>query len=397
MAESGGGWWGSWYQAAKNKSAEVLEFVRRDLDEISSAVTIEASNVVSSTASVIKDKLHLEDSDSTASTVKRSISSFLGQVSNVLNPVPEDEDEEAMVIQGSEPIVIDRVQARLFTLTADPATFLVDPVEEIEYEAWLGVVREVDGEGIMAPEKLSALMAACPRLHEQYNLLVPNEVSHSLFWYRYLFRKALLEDEEARKEAKRKRDLERAKIKKESDAKAESQNWDDAFHEHEGFGINVEISEEEQARLLSEYEKEVREEESRRKLREEVKLKESEISVKEAEADGTKDDALTLDIDHYKVTSPSKGSTTTKCESVIKVGDSATLLMRVKEKRDMVMVEGQGEGSCPTSSTSSGDKESTDGDWEKEFDLEDAAMIASSMSDPSNADSGSPSKTTTTG
>ncbi|XP_071448817.1 BSD domain-containing protein 1-like [Hetaerina americana] len=396
MAGSGGGWWGSWYTAAKNKSAEVLEFVRRDLDEISSAVSIEASNVVSSTASVIKDKLNLEDSDSTASTVKRSISSFLGQVSTVLNPVPEDEDEEAMVIQGSEPIVIDRVQARLFTLTADPATFLVDPIEAREYEAWLGVVGEGDGEGIMAPEKLSALMAACPRLHEQYNHLVPNEVSHCLFWHRYLFRKALLEDEEARKEAKRKRELERAKNMKENEAvKVESQNWDHAFQENESFGVDVEISEEEQARLLSEYEKECREEAERRKAREadERKAKEGSGGLEGSLEDGS----LLVDTNHYQASSPSKKNTASKGgEALVKVGENLNL-MRIKERKDMVLIEGHGEGSFPASSTSSGDKESTDGDWEKEFDLED---VPSNLAEPASTDTGLPSKcveTPTTG
>jgi hypothetical protein len=39
------------------QSTEVLQFVKRDLDEFSSAVKSEASNVVSSTTSALKDKL----------------------------------------------------------------------------------------------------------------------------------------------------------------------------------------------------------------------------------------------------------------------------------------------------------------------------------------------------
>lgn len=41
------------------QSTEVLQFVRRDLDEFSSAVKSEASNVVSSTTSALKDKLRV--------------------------------------------------------------------------------------------------------------------------------------------------------------------------------------------------------------------------------------------------------------------------------------------------------------------------------------------------
>lgn len=41
------------------QSTEVLQFVKRDLDEFSSAVKSEASNVVSSTTSALKDKLRV--------------------------------------------------------------------------------------------------------------------------------------------------------------------------------------------------------------------------------------------------------------------------------------------------------------------------------------------------
>ena len=42
--------------------------------------------------------------------MKRSVSSFLGQVSSVLNPSPEDDDEEAIVIHDSEPVVLTKYQ-----------------------------------------------------------------------------------------------------------------------------------------------------------------------------------------------------------------------------------------------------------------------------------------------
>lgn len=43
-------------------------------------------------------------------------------------------------------------------------------------------------------------------LHNQYETLVPQRVSHIVFWKRYLFRKALLEDEESRRELKEKKE-----------------------------------------------------------------------------------------------------------------------------------------------------------------------------------------------
>ena len=45
-------------------------------------------------------------------------------------------------------------------------------------------------------------------LHQQYESLVPEKISHLTFWKRYLFRKALLEDEESRKEIKKKKEKE---------------------------------------------------------------------------------------------------------------------------------------------------------------------------------------------
>jgi hypothetical protein len=43
------------------QSVEVLQFVKRDLDEFSTAVKNEASNVVSSTTSALKDKLKVSN------------------------------------------------------------------------------------------------------------------------------------------------------------------------------------------------------------------------------------------------------------------------------------------------------------------------------------------------
>jgi hypothetical protein len=50
--------------------------------------------------------------------MKRSVSSFLGQVSSVLNPSPDDDNEEAIVIRDSQPVVLTKLQVifcQLFT------------------------------------------------------------------------------------------------------------------------------------------------------------------------------------------------------------------------------------------------------------------------------------------
>jgi len=51
----------------------------------------------------------LENPESTANTMKKSVSSFLDQVSSVLNPLPDDEDEALMIV-GSDTIKLSRLQ-----------------------------------------------------------------------------------------------------------------------------------------------------------------------------------------------------------------------------------------------------------------------------------------------
>lgn len=52
----------------------------------------------------------LDKPESTANTVKRSVSSFFDQVGSALSPQPEDGDEEAIIIQGSNPVFLNRLQ-----------------------------------------------------------------------------------------------------------------------------------------------------------------------------------------------------------------------------------------------------------------------------------------------
>jgi len=292
-----GGWWGSWVNAAKAKSAEVYEFVKNDLNELSTAVKSEASAVLSSTSNAVKETLQLDKPESTANTVKRSVSSFFDQVGTALSPPPEDGDEEAIIIQGSDPVFLNRLQTRLYTLASEPRTFTEDiPAEQMpQFEAWLTVLEEDK----MSMDKMTKMLAACPPLQENYTALVPTQVSHAQFWHRYLFRKGLIEDEEAARERKEEREKQ----------VAESFQWD---------------KEEEQTRILAEYEAE-------RKM-----MKDS----------GKKNDE--------------------------NEGNSAVLIER--EKKDMIIVSTSATTSVSTGST--GDKESNDDDWEREFDLDESEVTS---------------------
>lgn len=51
----------------------------------------------------------MENPESTANTMKKSVSSFLDQMSSALNPLPDDEDEALMIV-GSDTVTLSRLQ-----------------------------------------------------------------------------------------------------------------------------------------------------------------------------------------------------------------------------------------------------------------------------------------------
>lgn len=89
----------------------------------------------------------------------------------------------------------------MYTLSNDPNTFLMEIDDQLDkrYKAWLDWVKSGDS-SLLSNEKLTKILNDCNPLRENYEKLVPNSVSHADFWYRFLFRKALLEDEDAKQE-----------------------------------------------------------------------------------------------------------------------------------------------------------------------------------------------------
>lgn len=157
------------------QSVEVYDYVRKDFDEFTQTVSEE----VSTTASALKEKLkvllsftvhtlplqflcfQIDDSSGTAATVKRSVTSFLNQVSDVFYIPPEDDDE---------PIFLDRLTAIIYTLGSDPATFLVDH-DATEFEAWQ---ESLNLESQQAD--IAALLANNEKLRHNFETLVPSKV-----------------------------------------------------------------------------------------------------------------------------------------------------------------------------------------------------------------------------
>jgi hypothetical protein len=100
---------GGWLQAAKDKTvagagaaAGVLDLVRRDITEF----TQETGSAVTSTATRLKDRLHIGD----------GVSSVISAVSGAFYIPPEDEGEEAILVTDSDPLVLGRFEKDLHDL-----------------------------------------------------------------------------------------------------------------------------------------------------------------------------------------------------------------------------------------------------------------------------------------
>lgn len=268
----GSSWWGSWIDTAKSKSASVLEAVKNDLTELTAVVKTEAS----SASEAIGRSLSLNEPDSTVGAMKKSFSTFLGQVTEALVPsLDEDDEAEEVLITSEGTAELTGFYKHLAELQSLEATYLEEPSDELseKYKRWMEVVEQ---EQFTEP-RLARHLTSSTILNEQYVTLVPNRVAHMDFWKRYLFKKALLEDaianaDLAERKAKAavastetiapkkaivqtdqpKRTVEEDVIPDEIASWAEVPEFD---------ASNLELSEEEQARLLEEYEQEIKERE----------------------------------------------------------------------------------------------------------------------------------------
>lgn len=393
MAESNeeSSWsWGSWINSAKSKSASVFEAVKQDLNELSTAV--------SNAGQAIGETLKLDEPESTASTVKKSLSSFFGQVTEALIPSLEDDDTEAVLITTDGTITLTGFQKHLAELQLNDETYLKPPEAQLieNYNRWI----EVTEQDQFTQNRLAKHLASSEILNEKYLSFVPDQVPHMEFWKRYLFKRAILEDALANAEiAERKARAEIDSTKPVSPRKpgsiiqteqpkktVDDQDMASIVEEKpisviggkewtgDDFG-NVEISEEEQARLLQEYEAEIQEREMKKSLivplEEKLKLEEAErkekmsgkqvIQAKKGQAknqaqnkkDQTTRPATTAD-SAKKSTTQSKQSKTSKQQPADKAAKPTN----------------QTDG-APSKGANDDDSKDSDESWEKDFDLND--------------------------
>lgn len=158
------------------------------MDEIKTAVRSE----VSYAGSVLGETLKLDEPESAANTVKKSLSSLFEQMSEVLVPNIEDEDTEAVLITTDGAITLSGFQKHLVELQRNERTFLSPPNVDLSenYQRWLEIVEEDQ----FTQNQLAKHLSNSEILNEKYSILVPNHVTHMDFWKRYLFKRALLED-----------------------------------------------------------------------------------------------------------------------------------------------------------------------------------------------------------
>ncbi|XP_070500405.1 BSD domain-containing protein 1-like isoform X3 [Chironomus tepperi] len=279
-------WWGGWISQAKEKSASVLEAVKNDLNEITTAVT-ETLNLVPTEEELLKesssdssDSQQQQQHPSTVNfanmkqSISSSISTFFGTVSDALIPqMDEDDVSEAILITNDDTIVLTGFTKHLAEMQANDETYLEEPSKTAElaekYRMWLEVVEQDQ----FTQQRVDKMLEQSQILNEKYNKFVPNTVSHMNFFKRYLFKKALLEDELANEERRKKEEM---VIEKQPEPVAiesplpvvaqitqtKTQPQPTRKNEINDLDIaNYEISEEEQARLLAEYEQEIKERE----------------------------------------------------------------------------------------------------------------------------------------
>lgn len=228
--------------------------------------------------------------------MKKSFSSFLGQVTDVLLPqLNVDVEADAVILTKDGLLTLTGFPKHLAELQSDDNTYLKEPNDEMlgNYNRWLEIIEQDQ----FTENRLGKHLTSSQILNEKYLTLVPDEVSHMEFWKRYLFKRALLEDaianaELAEKKAKSEinsnktispektktivqtmqpkkiaideeegidavQGVDDASIEDDDDILDDKSKWEiDDFS-----AANIDLSEEEQARLLEEYEQEIKERE----------------------------------------------------------------------------------------------------------------------------------------
>ncbi|KAI1294796.1 BSD domain-containing protein 1 [Halotydeus destructor] len=213
--------WSGWLENAKQKSAEAIEFMKKDLTEIKDTVQTESmpylnqtSTALKASASYIKDTMNslvdeeddpdVESENQTESTQEPSsqtglsnesiavkatekIASVFTSLVDALSPQGFDDDDDVILsVDDSEADVIprDRWDTLVQAIQSDPETYKHEPsADSSEYEAWLAKFSLTD-----IAARVERILATVPEVRQFYEQFVPSELTHERFWLRYFFR-----------------------------------------------------------------------------------------------------------------------------------------------------------------------------------------------------------------
>ncbi|XP_014271636.1 BSD domain-containing protein 1 [Halyomorpha halys] len=186
--------WQSMVKAAKTKTAQVVESVKKDINDLSSTVNAnvlyysdvvkhEASNIVGN----ISESLSLGRSPDSIPG-RSPMSSFR----DLWSPDTVHDEVSPMMIVDSEPVPMTEIQYRHHLLVTNPKNFTegFPEDEQRDVDAWYAAVDA----NFHDFEYLGKQLSECPALGDMYRRLVPDEVTHSEFWKRYFYRRHLILD-----------------------------------------------------------------------------------------------------------------------------------------------------------------------------------------------------------
>ncbi|XP_060070353.1 BSD domain-containing protein 1-like [Ylistrum balloti] len=211
--DDGDNWWGSWLQAAKEKSASAIAMVKKDLADYTCTMQQDTSQVMAITTEKMKEMQAKEGAP------RYGFASFLEDLTKSLVVEAEDKYDKPIPAPSTDPM-FDRAKARLHAVQVDPGTYCNEPSGDPEvFKEWVKnfSMDEVKGD-------VSELLVSKVEVRALYTKLVPSEISHADFWQRYFYKVNQLHLDEARKLALMKR-AERAEVKE------DSISWDDSDDE----------------------------------------------------------------------------------------------------------------------------------------------------------------------
>lgn len=188
-------WVNSWWQSAKEKSSSALEFMKKDLTEFSQVVKEDAVSAISTTSTILKEKLNVDSDESVAGRARIGLTTLVHSVSGAFYPINEPQESEALLIRNSQPIPLDNWDAELRKIKIEHGTFCHEPEGPPElYESWLESFHLQSHS-----DEVSQIMANNPETRQIYSKLVPAAISNIEFWQRYFYRVHQLKEKEARR------------------------------------------------------------------------------------------------------------------------------------------------------------------------------------------------------